>query len=326
MKVGITYDLRTAYLDAGYTEEETAEFDKETTIDNIEETLISLGYETQRIGNIKDLVNNINTLDCDIIFNICEGMYGTGRESQVPALLDAYQIPYTFSEPSILYLTLDKAMTKQIISHFGISTPKFVVFNNEKDILDYFTSPKLSYPLFVKPNSEGSGKGITDKSKVNNASELWKLCKNIWSKEQCKLIVEEYLPGREFTIGIVGTGDESFSLGCMEIIFNGSDKNYSYNMKTNYKDYITYTVPENIIAKKVCDLALKTWKILECRDAGRIDIRLDKNNEPNFIEVNPLAGLNKDTSDLPILAGLNGYNYEYIIKNIMESAKKRIVK
>lgn len=322
MKVGITYDLRTSYLNEGYSEEETAEFDKESTIDDIENALISLGYETQRIGNIKDLVKIINSLDCDIIFNICEGMYGIGREAQVPALLDAYQIPYTFSDTLILSLTLNKGMTKRIIRDAGIPTAPFSIVNNINDI----ESVNLNYPLFVKPNGEGSGKGIDTNSKVNNKEELIKVCENIWKELKCELIVEEYLPGREFTVGIIGTGDDSFSLGCMEINFNGNEQNYSYNMKTNYEEYITYTLPEEEIKNKVCDLALKSWKVLGCRDAGRIDIRLDKNNVPNFIEVNPLAGLNKDTSDLPILAGLNGYDYKYIIENIMESTKKRIIK
>ena len=147
-----------------------------------------------------------------------------------------------------------------------------------------------------------------------------------FSNSSYPLIIEEYLPGREFTVGIIGTGDDSVSLGCMEINFNSEEKFYSYNMKTNYENFITYTLPEEEISKKVCDLALKSWKLLGCRDSGRIDVRLDENGVPNFIEVNPLAGLNKDTSDLPILAKMNGFSYEYIIESIINSAKKRIKK
>ncbi len=168
-------------------------------------------------------------------------------------------------------------------------------------------------------------KGIYSNSKVNNSTELWRLCKSIWKNSNTELIIESYLPGREFTIGIIGTGEDSVSLGCMEIIFNSDEQFYSYNMKTNYENNIIYKLPEQEIADKVCRLALKSWKVLGCRDAGRIDIRLDENDIPNFIEVNPLAGLNKETSDLPILAHLNGFDYDYIIENIINSAKKRIL-
>lgn len=320
MRIGLTYDLRQEYLNEGCSEEETAEFDKTSTIENIEDSLHFLGYETERIGNIKNLINEIRYNRWYMVFNICEGMYGSGREAQVPALLDAYQIPYTFSDPLILSLTLNKGLTKRIIRDAGIKTAPFIIIKNEEDIKNI----ELSYPLFVKPNSEGSGKGISSKSKVNNKYELIKSCRNIWLTSNCEIIVEKYLPGKEFTVGILGTGEESISLGCMEIHFNSNETFYSYNMKENYEYFIKYTLPEMEITENVCELALKSWKLLGCRDAGRIDIRLDENGEPNFIEVNPLAGLNKETSDLPILAKMNGFSYDYIIESIMKSAKKRL--
>lgn len=323
MKIGITFDLRTD------SNEDSAEFDKISTIEHIESTLGSLGYETERIGNFKDLLRELNSYnvysECDMIFNICEGLYGVGREAQVPALLDAHRIPYTFSDPFVLCLTLNKGMTKRIIRDAGLPTAPFTIINKIQDIYDI----KLNYPLFVKPNGEGSGIGINGNSKVNNLQELKNvclLCLPYSLNPLYPLIIEEYLPGREFTVGIIGTGDESVLLGCMEINFNSDEKLYSYNMKTNYEEFITYTLPEEEMSKKVCDLALKSWKLLGCRDSGRIDVRLDENGVPNFIEVNPLAGLNKDTSDLPILAKMNGFSYEYIIESIINSAKKRIKK
>lgn len=321
MKIGITYDLRTDF------NEDSAEFDKISTIEHIESGLESLGYETERIGNFKDLLRELNSYNVysewDMIFNICEGVYGVGREAQVPAILDAFRIPYTFSDPFVLSLTLNKGMTKRIIRDSGLPTAPFTIINKLRDI----DNIKLNYPLFVKPNGEGSGIGINGNSKVNNLQDLKDTCKMYYILNHYKeLIIEEYLPGREFTVGIIGTGDDSISLGCMEINFNSWEKFYSYNMKTNYEKFITYTLPEEEMSKKVCDLALKSWKLLGCRDAGRVDVRLDKNDVPNFIEVNTLAGLNKDTSDLPILAKMNGFSYEYIIENIINSAKKRIEK
>jgi len=321
MKIGLTYDLRIDYLTQGFSEEETAEFDKESTIVDIETSLQLLGYDTDRIGNITNLVNDLRHNRWDMVFNICEGMYGVGREAQVPALLDAYQIPYTFSDPFVLSLTLNKAMTKRIVRDFGIQTSDFIVANNEHDLV---LTNYMSYPLFVKPNSEGSGKGININSKVNNATELIAKCSSIWNISKCELIIEEYLPGREFTVGILGSGEDSISLGCMEISFNSDEKFYSYDMKTNYEENITYNLAEKEIVEQVCDLALKSWKVLGCRDAGRVDIRLNRYTEPNFIEVNPLAGLNKEISDLPILARMNGYSYDYIIENIINSTKKRM--
>jgi D-alanine-D-alanine ligase len=255
----------------------------------------------------------------DLVFNICEGMYGSGREAQVPALLDAFQIPYTFSDPLVLALTLNKAMTKRVIRDAGLITTPFYLIENGNDI-----TYDIDYPMFIKPNSEGSGKGISINSKVNNGTEYYNLCQSFWTVAPTTLIVEKYLPGKEFTVGIVGTGKESKVLGCMEVNFNSDEKFYSYNMKTNYEENVTYTLAKKEVSDKVCELALESWKVLGCRDAGRVDIRLCRYGEPNFIEVNPLAGLNKETSDLPILAKMNGFSYEYIIEQIIESAKKRI--
>jgi D-alanine-D-alanine ligase len=323
MKVGLTYDLRSDYLKEGFSEEETAEFDKESTVAAIEQSLQQLGYKTDRIGHFKALISRIYNGDrWDIVFNICEGMHGIGREAQVPALLDAYNVPYTFSDPLVLALTLHKGMTKHIMRDSGIPTPDFAVVETEKEL----GNVHLPYPLFVKPNSEGSGKGIAFNSKVNNAEELRMTCKAQWTAIAQPLLIETFLPGREFTTGILGTGEQSFTVGSMEVIFNSSakEKIYSYDIKTNYEQYVSYALPEKEIADKCSELALNAWKALGCRDAGRIDIRIDRNGVPNFIEVNPLAGLNDVTSDLPILARMNGYTYDFIIKTIMDSAIKRI--
>ena len=322
MKIGITYDLKSDYLKKGFSDQDIAELDNESTIDHIEEALQKLGHKTERIGHLENLMKKLlNHKKWDLVFNICEGMYGSGREAQVPALLDAFQIPYTFSDTFVLALTLNKAMTKRILRDFKIPTSRFCVIKDENDL---GLTNYLEYPLFVKPNAEGSGKGINVNSKVHNSTELINTCNDIWKISPCELIAEEYLPGKEFTVGIIGSGKESELLGCMEVNFNSGEKFYSYNMKTNYEENITYTLAKKEVSDKVCKLALESWRVLGCRDAGRVDIRLDRYGEPNFIEVNPLAGLNKETSDLPILAKMNGFSYEYIIEQIIESSKKRI--
>jgi D-alanine-D-alanine ligase len=178
MKIGLTYDLRSDYLNEGYTEEETAEFDKESTIFDLERALDQLGYSTERIGNIRQLTRRlVEGHRWDMVFNICEGLYGIGREAQVPAILDAYNIPYTFSDPLVLSLTLHKGMTKRIIRDGGLPTPDFAIIEKTQD-LDKMSLP---YPLFVKPNAEGSGRGINFNSKVKNPDELRSTSNALWA-------------------------------------------------------------------------------------------------------------------------------------------------
>ena len=322
MTIGLTYDLRSDYLQEGYSEEETAEFDRESTIEAIELALQQLGYQTDRIGHVRHLTSRLVNGDrWDMVFNICEGMFGIGREAQVPALLDAYQVPYTFSDALVLSLTLHKGMTKRVVRDCGIPTPDFAVVCNEQDI----AGVNLPYPLFVKPNAEGTGKGINSLSRVNNPDELQCICRDLLSRYPSGLLVEEYLPGREFTVGILGTGEEAYPVGIMEILYRQEETNsiYSYQTKSDYLKAVEYQIPEDDISENCISLALKTWRVLGCRDGGRVDIRADRSGIPNFIEVNPLAGLDKVHSDLPILAYMHGYDFERILREIMESARKR---
>lgn len=324
MKVGLTYDLRDDYLREGYSHEETAEFDRADTVEAIEETLRSLGYETDRIGNVRHLVNRLAAGDrWDFVFNIAEGMYGLGREAQVPALLDAYCIPYTFSDPLVLAVTLHKGMTKAILADAGIRTPDFAVINRFSDI----AKVSLPYPLFVKPVAEGTGKGISDRSRISAEDELHPVCRRLLEEFQQPVLVETYLPGREFTVGIVGTGDEAEVVGVMEVLFNDRHRGeeiYSYQNKANYEEIIEYRVPEQEVVQACSLLALHAWNVLGCRDGGRIDLRMDSMDRPSFIEVNPLAGLNPVHSDLPIICGLMGITFRELIERIVHSTLKRI--
>jgi len=323
MKVGITYDLRDDYLAQGYSLEETAEFDRLDTIEAVDNALKQAGFTTDRIGNVMSLVRRLAGGNrWALVFNIAEGMYGIGREALVPALLDAYRIPYTFSDPLILALTLHKGMTKSVLRDAGIPTALFDVVKTMSDVDELM----LAYPLFAKPIGEGTGKGINEASLVNNKKELRTTCLCLLKEFGQPVLVEEFLPGREFTVGIVGTGDDSAVVGVMEILFKREkdSKIYSFVTKSDYQERIEYHVPDPDVRAKCVDLALASWKVLGCRDGGRIDIRMDKEGEPNFIEVNPLAGLNPIHSDLPILCRLNAISYQELIERIMNSALKRI--
>lgn len=325
MRIGITFDLQEDYLAKGFSEEETAEFDQLETIDSIDDALINMGFETERIGDVRNLAKKLTEGNTwDLVFNICEGMYGFAREAQVPALLDAYLIPYVFSDPLILALTLHKGMTKRVIRDLGIRTPDFAVVEQEDD----FNQINLRYPLFIKPIAEGTSKGISSISKIDNEQDLRLHCLTLMNQFRQPVLIEEYLPNREFTIGIVGTGRKARAIGTMEIIQKGSYYNqaYSYYVKENYEELVEYHKVDGNLAVQCEDIALRIWQGLGCRDAGRVDLKMDINKILNFIEVNPLAGLHPIRSDLVILAKIHGITYQKLIEIIVESTLERVGK
>jgi D-alanine-D-alanine ligase len=323
LKIGITYDLREDYLIEGYSEEETAEFDRAETIEAIDQTLKELGYRTDRIGHLKSLTRRLAAGDrWDLVFNIAEGLRGFGREAQIPALLDAYDIPYTFSDPLVLALTLHKGMTKHVIRDMGIPTPDFAIIEKE----DQITGICLSYPLFAKPVAEGTGKGITAASKINTEKELVDVCRMLLTVFKQPVLVESFLPGREFTVGIIGTGKDAIATDTMEVFLKAQAEPdvYSYINKENCEELVEYRLVYDEEAQQVRETALSAWRGLGCRDAGRMDLRSDRSGRPNFMEVNPLAGLHPQHSDLPIIFSLMGKTFHQLIDMIMHSALKRV--
>ena len=322
LKIGMTYDLRDDYLKEGLTHEEAAEFDLPETIEAIEKVILDNGYLACRIGNIKALTRRLAAGErWDMVFNIAEGVHGFGREAQVPALLDAYNIPYTFSDVLGQSMTLHKGMTKHIIHDLGIPTPAFTVIKNEEDIVGV----TLPFPLFAKPVAEGTGKGITAMSKINTLEELQSVCKNLFKTFRQPVLLETYLPGREFTVGILGTGEEARALGVIEVILKpAAEKNaYSYENKENYEELVQYVRVDDDEAKQAMDISLAAWRGLDLKDAGRVDLRSDAQGLPHFMEVNSLAGLNPVRSDLPILCNLMGITYHELVSAIIESAFRR---
>jgi D-alanine-D-alanine ligase len=325
MNIGLTYDLRQDYLDMGYSEEETAEFDKESTVEGIEKALRALGYKTERIGHIKNLVKALAAdKSWDLVFNITEGLFGLAREAQVPALLDAYEIPYVFSDAFTLAVTLDKGLTKSIVRNLEIPTADYFVLKS----MDEVEQINLPYPLFAKPIAEGTGKGINANSKITDSEQLKKVCENLLKEYKQPVLIETFLSGDEFTVGITGTGTDAKVVAVMEILLGekAEAEIYSYSNKDNYEDRVSYKLASDENAKKCEGVALAVWKGLGCRDGGRVDVRMDSNGVVNFIEVNPLAGLNYKTSDLPIMCGLKEIEYNELIRQIMDSALQRIKK
>ena len=322
MKIGLTYDLREEYLAEGYGEEETAEFDHPVTISAIEGALVDLGYRTERIGHIRELAKRLVAGQrWDLVFNIAEGLRGFGREAQVPALLEAYDIPYTFSDPLVLSLTLHKGMTKRVIRDLGIPTPDFAVVDSPEQIADV----ALPFPLFAKPIAEGTGKGVSAASKIADRTELERVCRSLLLTFHQPVLIETYLPGREFTVGIIGTGAEAFAPGVLEVhLTKKAEKEvYSYLNKEDWHGRIEYRLAQDQTAQLAERTALAVWRGLGCRDGGRIDLRADAHGIPQFMEVNPLAGIRPEHSDLPILCELAGMPYRKLIAEIVHSALKR---
>jgi D-alanine-D-alanine ligase len=320
MKIGLTYDLRSWYIDRGYTMDETAEFDKQETVDALENSLKLMGHETEPIGNAFQLIEALSAgKRWDMVFNIAEGLYGDGRESVVPAILDQYKIPYVFSGPVIMGLSLNKHIAKLIVASRGVPVSPGYLVTKMKD-LDHCN---LSFPLFVKPVSEGTGKGITSKSLVHNPSELKVMCEWILNEFRQPALVEEYLPGIEFTVGVIGYGDEACIIGGMEVIC-ADNLPYSVEVKENYQNYCKYKPLDADIFEECKSVAINAWKALDAVDAGRIDLKADKNGKICFIEANPLAGLNPIHSDLPILSRMYGIEYQVLMEMIMKAAIKRI--
>ncbi|MFM7919952.1 MAG: D-alanine--D-alanine ligase, partial [Planctomycetaceae bacterium] len=246
-------------------------------------------------------------------------------ESQVPALLEGWQIPCTFSDSFTMAVCLHKGLTKAVLERAGLATAAFHVVETAADI----ERVKLALPLFVKPVAEGTGKGVSAASVVRTPAELHTACRQLLTRFSQPVLVERYLPGREFTVGILGTGPAARVIGTMEVELLPTAEQGCYSMenKEHWQDRVRYSLipagqdPE---ADAAAELALQSWLVLNGRDAGRIDIRSAEDGRPAFIEANPLAGLNPDYSDLPMLAGKAGMSYQQLIGGIVDSAAARI--
>ena len=294
---------------------------------------LDIFHDVSLIEANEDAYEKFRNNNIDIVFNIAENENGLSREAQIPAMLDMLKIPYTGSDPLTLATCLDKSRTKEILSYHKIKTPKFIVVNNIDD-LKYFN---LDFPVFIKPLGEGSSKGIFDSSFISNKDELYAAAeKNLRTYNQPS-IVEEYLPGREFTVAMLGNDDEAIALPVIELNFNDLPGDmhpvYSFEAKwildTKDNPMDIYTCPAKInqdLENKIKEIALNSYKILRCKDWSRIDIRLDKDDEPNIIEINPLPGILPDPNDnscFPKAARIAGIEYNELMNRVLYYGAKR---
>lgn len=319
MKIGLTYDLRSWYLDRGYSMEDTAEFDRQETVDAIDTALNRMGYETEAVGNCFQLIEALSSgKRWDLVFNIAEGLYGDGRESVIPAILDQYRIPYVFSGPVAMGVSLNKYLTRLIVEPAGIPVSPGMLITSPEDIKNL----RLEFPLFIKPVSEGTGKGITEKNLLNSPQELKEMTEYLIGRFEQPALVEEYLPGREFTVGVVGSDSDAMVIGGMEIECSGNNP-YSVEFKENYREYCKYIPISEKFSDECSNIALGAWKAVRGVDAGRIDLKTDRKGKICFMEVNLLAGLHPVHSDLPILSEMRGIDFQTLIEMIVKSSLKR---
>ena len=302
-----------------------AELDGEGTVMAIAEALRWGGHEVVFIEGNEDAYQKLREAKMDIAFNICEGHRGESRESQIPAILEMLGIPYTGSGVLTLALSLDKPMAKKVFAYHGVPTPRFRVF----DTGDEITSEGLRFPLFVKPAHEGSSMGVSPSSVVRDETELRQQVDYVRRFYRQAALVEEFLDGREFTVGILGNRDP-YVFPIREIKFNKVPAEhgcvYSRQFKVEWDDEEYYACPAPVTdeeAAAIRDVALRAYKALNCYDVGRVDVRFDRDGVPNVLEINPLPGLTPGFSDLCKVAEAAGMSYEYLVCAILDTALER---
>lgn len=324
-------DLSIAQLIA---RDEFAEWDAPATIAAVESALSGLG-RVVRLEATEDFPERLREARPDIVFNIAEGFRGVNREAHVPAICEFFGIPYSGSDPFALTLCLDKAKTKETLAFHGIPTPRFAVVENIEEL--EIRTAELPLPLFVKPLHEGSSKGITDQSLCWDRDHLAKQTRFLLENYQQPVLVEEYLPGKEFTCAVLGNGDQATVLPLVGMNFESLPKGalpiYSFDAK------FVWDRPENPLEIFQCParitrelrasierVTLDAFRVLGCRDWARIDVRLDAAGNPNVLEVNPLPGILPDPADnscLPKAARAAGIGYDELIQSCLKYAAAR---
>jgi len=329
MKIALTYNLKKK--DSTKPVDYFSEYDSEETINSIISALKTKGHTVEAIDvEYPNLISYFKRNSVDMVFNIAEGKCSRFRESEVPAVLDYLNIPYTGSDTFSLALAMNKALTKKILKAENIATPHFQTFSKGNEELE----PGLKFPLIVKPNCEGSAKGINKSNVVNTPKELFRKVNETIQLYKQEALVEEFIEGKELTVGILENGKTTV-LPILEIDFSTCQTSgeffYSWRMKEfqGNKDLglvPTFHCPARLdkqTEERVKEAALKTHRAVGCLDISRTDIRLDKDNIPYVLEINPLPGLDPKESNFPIMAYAAGMKYEDLIEAILISASER---
>lgn len=298
---------------------------REITADAVSQ-ILSKKYKTEKIIADEKIIEVLSKNAFDIVFNLSTGARGESRQSQVPAILEMLGIPYVGSGILAHSLALNKAMAKQIFCFHKVPTPGFQIFHTDEEEAD----PGLKFPIIVKPACEGSGFGIHKDSVVHDEEALGRKVRELLTKYQPPVIAEEFIEGREFTVGIIGNGKGKVVLPIMEIDFEDVPeqygKFYTFEVKSHCGDKTKYYCPAKIssdLEREIAESVTRAFEALECRDIARVDVRV-RDNKPYIIEINSLPGLKPEYSDLPKMAMAAGISYEELINTILDEAIKRI--
>ncbi len=324
LRIGFTFNVKRVKPALDGTRDEEAEYDSPKTIQAVREAIEAAGHEVIDLEATADLPSLIEVAKPDLVFNMAEGIKGRNRESQVPALLELLDIPYSGSDPAALNIALDKALAKKIVRQHGILTPNFFTMSTGKERL-----PKdLRFPLIVKPIAEGSSKGVHATSVVENEAELRDAAQKMIAKYAQPALVEDYIGGREFTVGMLGERRPKV-LPLMEVVFLDTSETrpvYSFEFKQDWSSKIRYDVPAALEASQLKGLeraARECFIALGCRDVARVDFRMDETGKFYFLECNPLPGLTPGWSDLVLISKAAGIEYNALIAEILSGAIRR---
>lgn len=336
---------KNAPVTAGMSRDHWDDLDSESTVEAITEAIRAGGHVCEFLEGDASLIDTIRSFKPDICFNICEGHFGDAREAQIPALLEMLRIPYTGSKVLALSLSLDKPMTKRVLTYHELPTPPFQVFEREDDVL----SEEMSFPMFVKPSREGTGMGVSERSIVNNEAELFEQVAYVLSNYRQPALVERYIEGREITVGVVGNlirpaarrlpddDEATYILAGLRFLppmevdlkpFTETDMVYSNRLKVALAAELNYLAPAPIDPALIEELNWYTaavFRVIGALDVSRVDFRLDihDNLKPYILEINPLPGLAPKISDLVIEAEAAGISHAELVNMILNAALKR---
>ncbi len=325
VKIGVTYNLK--HADANdKAPDEQAEFDSIDTVLAIEAAIRKHGHDTVLLEADESLPEKLRQALPTIVFNIAEGLGGRAREAQTPAVLNLLHIPFTGSDETTLCLALDKALTKRLLATYHIPTPHYRVYTPGEPV----RTEGLHFPVIVKPNAEGSSKGISDVCIAKSASELRALVQKNWTLYGGAVLAEDFISGREFTVALLGNGASLQVFPPMEILYHNTPIEgynvYNYTVKQEYTKYVSYRCPAEInidLEQEMVRLAKKVFSVLECRDFARVDFRVDEAGRIYFIEINPLPGLAPHYSDYPMIAEFCGVSHEDLVYSVLRAGAQR---
>lgn len=317
--VGLIHNLKRGSVSES--DDSQAEFDSEKTVNALAEAIKENGFDVQLLEATPELPSRLNGID--FCFNIAEGVKGRYRESQVPALLELLDMEFTGSESGSLAICHDKGLAKRIVREAGLQTADFQVVSGLREV----RKKAVKYPVLLKPIAEGSSKGVMPSSVVHSWSELSEVLESMVDRYRQPVLIEEYLPGREFTVGLLGEKKPRV-LPIMEIVFKGESAHpiYSFQEKLDQVDTLEFQVPANLepkLQKEIENSAKVAFKALGCRDVARMDFRLDESGRVNFIECNPLPGLSPGFSDLCVIAESANLSYPELVGEILTPALRR---